>query len=433
MATDVVYARGANASGRIAVKIENTSVGGSGNASLQLYTDSGQIGVVLAQSSAGGSPGLMYVAGKATAGVQIAAESASGPIVLSTGGTASTNERVKILSSGLIAVSAGATPFTPTAKLHLGAGTTAASTAPLKFTSGNVMTAAEAGAMEFQTDDYFLTITSSASRRKVPLWLTDTGSTGSGRLIYANANGFLTNSSDFSVNSTTMTVTSLVVSTLTSGRVTFAGSSGLLTDSASFLWDTSNSRLNVGTGASTSTLDIYLQKTSNGQVSIQTENLSNGTAAISQNIVKNDAGNALLFRKFSSGYTTAGLRVANAGELSNSGAGPLLIENTHTADIIVVIGGSGTANEIARFTSTSFAIFESINITTGTSTGTKIGTATTQKLGFWNATPIVQPTTAIAAATFVANTSLIANDTATWDGYTMGQVVKALRNMGKLA
>lgn len=73
------------------------------------------------------------------------------------------------------------------------------------------------------------------------------------------------------------------------------------------------------------------------------------------------------------------------------------------------------------------------NIVFGTTTGTKIGTATTQKLSFWNATPIVQPTTAVAAATFVANTSLIANDTATFDGYTIGQVVKALRNTGLLA
>ena len=34
-----------------------------------------------------------------------------------------------------------------------------------------------------------------------------------------------------------------------------------------------------------------------------------------------------------------------------------------------------------------------------------------------------------AAATFVTNTSLIANDTATFDGYTLGQAVKALRNI----
>lgn len=73
------------------------------------------------------------------------------------------------------------------------------------------------------------------------------------------------------------------------------------------------------------------------------------------------------------------------------------------------------------------------NLVSNTGTGIKIGTATTQKLGFWNATPIVQPTTAWSAATFVTNTSLIANDSATFDGYTIGQVIKALRNMGILA
>lgn len=72
-------------------------------------------------------------------------------------------------------------------------------------------------------------------------------------------------------------------------------------------------------------------------------------------------------------------------------------------------------------------------IAVGTTTGSKIATSTSQKLGFWNATPLVQQTTASAAATFVSNTSLIANDTATWDGYTVGQVVKVLRNLGILA
>jgi hypothetical protein len=76
---------------------------------------------------------------------------------------------------------------------------------------------------------------------------------------------------------------------------------------------------------------------------------------------------------------------------------------------------------------------DAVNTSFGTTTGTKLGTATTQKLSFWNATPIVQPTTAVAAAAFVANTSLIANDTATFDGYTIGQIVKALRNAGLLA
>jgi hypothetical protein len=73
------------------------------------------------------------------------------------------------------------------------------------------------------------------------------------------------------------------------------------------------------------------------------------------------------------------------------------------------------------------------DIITDTSTGTKIGTATAQKLGFWNTAPNIQPTTAITAASFTANTSAIADDSATFDGYTIGQVVAALRRAGLLA
>ena len=50
-----------------------------------------------------------------------------------------------------------------------------------------------------------------------------------------------------------------------------------------------------------------------------------------------------------------------------------------------------------------------------------------------NVIKIYQETTAVAAAAFVANTSLIANDSATFGGYTMGQVVAALKAQGLLA
>ncbi|MEK7060227.1 MAG: hypothetical protein AAB970_01240, partial [Patescibacteria group bacterium] len=53
----------------------------------------------------------------------------------------------------------------PTAVLHLKAGTTAASTAPLKFTSGALNTTAEAGAIEFLTDAFYGTITTGAARK----------------------------------------------------------------------------------------------------------------------------------------------------------------------------------------------------------------------------------------------------------------------------
>ena len=58
---------------------------------------------------------------------------------------------------------------------------------------------------------------------------------------------------------------------------------------------------------------------------------------------------------------------------------------------------------------------------------------TLNKIGFWNATPIVQPTTAIAASTLVSNLGTPLTDTDTFDGYTLKQIVKALRNSGLLA
>jgi hypothetical protein len=46
---------------------------------------------------------------------------------------------------------------------------------------------------------------------------------------------------------------------------------------------------------------------------------------------------------------------------------------------------------------------------------------------------LYQETTGVAAATFAANTGTAVNDASTFDGYTLNQVVKALRNLGILA
>jgi hypothetical protein len=54
---------------------------------------------------------------------------------------------------------------TPTAVLHLKAGTATASTAPLKFTSGTLLTAPEAGVVEFLNDSYYGTITTGEERK----------------------------------------------------------------------------------------------------------------------------------------------------------------------------------------------------------------------------------------------------------------------------
>jgi hypothetical protein len=55
------------------------------------------------------------------------------------------------------------------------------------------------------------------------------------------------------------------------------------------------------------------------------------------------------------------------------------------------------------------------------------------KIGFFNATPVVQPTTGIAESAFVENSGGTAiNVDSTFDGYTVQQVVKALKDIGIL-
>jgi hypothetical protein len=74
-----------------------------------------------------------------------------------------------------------------------------------------------------------------------------------------------------------------------------------------------------------------------------------------------------------------------------------------------------------NFSGTVFGIGEANDIAVGTTTGTKIGTATTQKLGFYNKTPVVQPT-AIADATNGQSTQDRLND-----------LLAAMRTLGLIA
>lgn len=113
-------------------------------------------------------------------------------------------------------------------------------------------------------------------------------------------------------------------------------------------------------------------------------------------------------------------------------ANPLKINGDVTIGTNTAAGYKLDINGTTR-TQGDFTISDAKNVILGTTTGTKIGTATTQKIGFWNAAPIVQPTTAVAASTLVGGGGTALTDTDTFDGYTLKQVVKALRNTGLLA
>ena len=54
-------------------------------------------------------------------------------------------------------------------------------------------------------------------------------------------------------------------------------------------------------------------------------------------------------------------------------------------------------------------------------------------IGVFGATPVAQPTTAGGSASFTVHTGTAINTGSTFDGYTLEQVVKALRDLGLLA
>ena len=96
--------------------------------------------------------------------------------------------------------------------------------------------------------------------------------------------------------------------------------------------------------------------------------------------------------------------------------------------------GTGDSPTFAGLT-----IADAGNIVLATGTGTKIGTATGQKLGFYNATPVIQQAGTGETVGFTAGSGTAVNDDSTFTGnvgstaYRISDIVKALKNLGLLA
>jgi len=72
-------------------------------------------------------------------------------------------------------------------KITIQPGTATAGTAPLKFSSGTLLTTPEAGAVEFNTDSLYFTITTGTARKKVAIY--DDTSGANGDLYYRDSSG----------------------------------------------------------------------------------------------------------------------------------------------------------------------------------------------------------------------------------------------------
>jgi hypothetical protein len=153
------------------------------------------------------------------------------------------------------------------------------------------------------------------------------------------------------------------------------------------------------------------------------------------------SGGTLSVQALTTNGATAGIinfpntyvQFSTGGNISSQGTWFPYSDGNNYISATSTIFRDSTNTTFLTLSNTSATYIDGVNMAFGTTTGTKIGTATTQKIGFFNATPIVQVTTAVAAGTFVANTGTAVNDASTFDGYTLKQIVKALRNLGLLA
>jgi hypothetical protein len=268
-------------------------------------------------------------------------------------------------------------------------------------------------------------------------------------------------------------LTNPVTGTGANGQVSFWTGTGSQSGDNELFWDNTNKRLGVGTNTPIADIEIVRSTTDGTGNPLFTTLYSGTSAAASGGFIGRKARGSQanpsqiitgdsIAGFFGSGYHSGGAFGANAvairfnaAENYTSTSQGTLIDFATTAigstartvkmqllgngNVIIQNGGTftdagfrldvnGTARVQGNFTLTAGA-----NIVLQTTTGTRIGTATNQRLSLWNATPDVQPTTAITAAAFVANTSGIVDDTATFGGYTMGQVVAALKRIGALA
>jgi len=191
---------------------------------------------------------------------------------------------------------------------------------------------------------------------------------------------------------------------------------------------------------------------------LSTAGIQIGTGTITQNgilTVQGAGGNIASFRNNSNiqvfefdnnGGFTAGAYIAPGSgvRIYAISSGVLQIVDSAYSDFNLLYFGSATTNYPAfKFTNTPANIsFRDATDTNyigfvcgyqSSKTIEVIQVSGAMGLGFFNTPAINQPTTSITAATYANVSGTEIKDADTFDGYTVGQVVKALRDLGLLA
>jgi hypothetical protein len=144
----------------------------------------------------------------------------------------------------------------------------------------------------------------------------------------------------------------------------------------------------------------------------ETPSASLNVAVAAGNYVKQDGTVATYAGTASQAITLSTTKVLYL-DLTSSGA--LTVGSSYPATahvrLATVVAGASTITSVTdnrQCFDVCGSIVDGVNWTFGTSTGTQIGTATSQKLGFYGATPVIQPTNTTDLRTALINLGLYA-------------------------
>jgi hypothetical protein len=264
-------------------------------------------------------------------------------------------------------------------------------------------------------------------------------------------------SGDLTVGGSGLTVGTTAITSGTIGRVLFEGTGNVLQQDASFFWDNTNKRLGVGATPSTAVrLDVRAQGALSTDIAFRVRN-----SADTLNLFAVNGDSSWISRNNSNSNQYIYWNGTNRLELKNDASGEAFISNNHNG-----LGLSGATGLRLSTGNKGIYIYNSGNFYIGNASGIQAGSGqgnilfanntgpTTNVVDHHyyysadivagNAAPhfrtengaiikLYQQTTAVAASTFVQNSGVTIQSTSTFDGYTLSQIVKALRNTGILA
>ena len=253
---------------------------------------------------------------------------------------------------------------------------------------------------------------------------------------------------------------SLVTSRLADWQVGGVNKFSIAKDGSTYIW-----------GAYTSASEwrrVRTTMTTGGAATIAAESLVAGSAGTGNGLILSQNGSSVLdfhttpqvasFSGYPEVADSKGFLWSTRLSLTTPAASQLLLGNRAITDanFFLKLGHNSSSaagikrvlnelqvrlNDDTAFAALSCGLFtlNDSNVVLGTTTGSKIGTATTQKLGFWNATPIVQPSSTGQNSGFTTGVGTHVHEVSTFTGgigdtaYRISDIVRHLKSLGLIA